>query len=354
MVPVEELPPPDAASRKQLLRQLTAQPPPVEQWENTNFLIAAARLGLRTACVGHLGQDIFGRYMQDVLQAERVRTVEPVAAQQLSPEQDHTLLCFVLVAPGGKHAFCRRGRGWGGGRYDFGPWPLLSFVRELPEGVSQVLRNTEALFINGFVFDELPAGAVLQAARVAQAAGAAVFFDPGPRSWTFSEGERKAALEAILSVADCVCMTEEEAEAVTGLAGAEQQARFVLGRPGARTQWCVIKRGAEGAILGCRTATQLYSQQALRVDVRDTVGCGDSFAAALVLGYTREHSIPAVMALANAVGAATAMGQGAGRNVARAEQVHALLASAVPGCADGRHLDALDVLHSSLSSLDSE
>ena len=33
MVPVEELPPPDAASRKQLLRQLTAQPPPVEQWE---------------------------------------------------------------------------------------------------------------------------------------------------------------------------------------------------------------------------------------------------------------------------------------------------------------------------------
>lgn len=61
------------------------------------------------------GQDIFGRYMQDVLQAERVRTVEPVAAQQLSPEQDHTLLCFVLVAPGGKHAFCRRGRGWGGG-----------------------------------------------------------------------------------------------------------------------------------------------------------------------------------------------------------------------------------------------
>ncbi len=55
------------------------------------------------------------------------------------------------------------------------------------------------------------------------------------------------------------------------------------------------------------------------------VGCGDSFAAAVVLGFTREHSIPAVMALANAVGAATAMGQGAGRNVASAERVSALL-----------------------------
>ncbi len=64
-------------------------------------------------------------------------------------------------------------------RYDFGPWPLLSFVRQLPPNVLQVLQNTEALFINGFVFDELPSEAVLAAATTARAAGAAVFFDPG-------------------------------------------------------------------------------------------------------------------------------------------------------------------------------
>lgn len=58
------------------------------------------------------------------------------------------------------------------------------------------------------------------------------------------------------------------------------------------------------------------------------------------------------MALANAVGAATAMGQGAGRNVASADAVLALLAGAVPGCADGRHAQALDLLTSSLSSAD--
>lgn len=82
------------------------------------------------------------------------------------------------------------------------------------------------------------------------------------------------------------------------------------------------------------------------------MGCGDSFAAAVVLGFTREHSIPAVMALANAVGAATAMGAGAGRNVASADTVLALLQSAVPSCSDGRHRDALKVLHCSLSSVD--
>jgi hypothetical protein len=64
-------------------------------------------------------------------------------------------------------------------RYDFGPWPLLSFVRGLPDGVTHVLRNTAAVFINGFTFDELPVEAVIGAARTAQEAGAAVFFDPG-------------------------------------------------------------------------------------------------------------------------------------------------------------------------------
>lgn len=34
---------------------------------NTNFLVAASRLGLRTASVGHLGQDVYGQFMQDVL-----------------------------------------------------------------------------------------------------------------------------------------------------------------------------------------------------------------------------------------------------------------------------------------------
>ncbi|KAL4422697.1 hypothetical protein ABPG75_008894 [Micractinium tetrahymenae] len=354
VVQVDELPPADTESRRALLQQLTAQPPPVEQWEvggNTNFLIAAARLGMRTASVGHLGCDVYGSYMRDVLQAEGVRQVEPVAEGELSPELDQTLLCFVLVAPDGRHAFCSR--------FDFGPWPLLSFVGEqqLLEGVSRVLQDTEAVFVNGFAFDELPAAAVLAAAATARRAGAAVFFDPGPRSWTFSEGERKAAFEAMLDASDVVCMTEEEAEAVTGLRGAEAQARWVLGRPGARTEWCIIKRGAEGAILASRSCgadTPVYRQQALRVDVRDTVGCGDSFAAAVVLGFTRGHSIPAVMALASAVGAATAMGQGAGRNVARADTVLELLQSAVPGCEDGRHQGALEVLNCSLSSMDSD
>ena len=63
----------------------------------------------------------------------------------------------------------------------------------------------------------------------------------------------------------------------------------------------------------------------LQVPVADTVGCGDSFAAAIVLGYTRGYDVAPILALANAVGAATAMGSGAGRNVASPALVMELL-----------------------------
>jgi hypothetical protein len=99
----------------------------------------------------------------------------------------------------------------------------------------------------------------------------------------------------------------------------------------------------------------LCSHLPLQVDVKDTVGCGDSFAAAIVLGYTRTHDVHATLLLANAVGAATATGRGAGTNVADAKTVHELLQQAAAACNGNgvqRHdlEKALHILHDSLSS----
>ena len=63
----------------------------------------------------------------------------------------------------------------------------------------------------------------------------------------------------------------------------------------------------------------------VQVAVADTVGCGDSFAAGIVLGYVQKQPLPSVLALSNAVGAATATSPGAGRNVASANTVRQLL-----------------------------
>jgi hypothetical protein len=185
----------------------------------------------------------------------------------------------------------------------------------------------------------------------------------------------------------------------------------------------VVKLGGEGAVLCTRSQEVAFRAKALQVDVTDTVGCGDSFAAAVVLGYIRDHDIPPTMVggpllgpplllgllpawqqrpgppaqrawapaldpalgssscaalavphalgrpqpvcsepskrllqvLANAVGAATAMGRGAGRNVARPGLVMDLLAQHAAE-ANGSGADvrtAIDMLRLSLDQGDS-
>lgn len=88
-----------------------------------------------------------------------------------------------------------------------------------------------------------------------------------------------------------------------------------------------------------------------QVTVSDTVGCGDSFASAIILGYIDKHDIASTLMLANAVGAATAMGRGAGTNVATAECVRQLLQSSLhKGAHAPQHVQhALTMLESSLS-----
>ncbi|KXZ54257.1 hypothetical protein GPECTOR_5g347 [Gonium pectorale] len=372
VLPVEQLPSTDPRVRAELLQRLTAQPPDRSSWEvggGCNFMLAAARLGLQVASVGHIGTDVYGEFMDGVLLEEGVRPTtriaepRPASASAQSPSSpswppgsslpcvlDSTLICFVLVDPEGRHAFCSR--------YDFGPWPLLEGIGRLPDRATRLLRSARAVVTNGFLFDELPLEVVRGAALDAIEHGAAIFFDPGPRCASMLEGPRRAALDLLMDLSAVVLMTEEEAHTVTGLSDPEAAARAVLSRPGARARWVVVKMGAAGALLaerpagagrgngngnghghgqGAGEAATITRVGAVKVEVADTVGCGDSFAAAIVMGFTRGWSPDVTLALANAVGGATATGRGAGRNVARADDVLALLQRGAEGrgCGEG-------------------
>ena len=86
-VSVPELPSTEVHSRQRLLSQLTASPPSRAAWEvggNTNFMIAAARLGMQVAPVGHLGPDEYGQYIKDVLQVSLI-----LLTQSCSPILQH-------------------------------------------------------------------------------------------------------------------------------------------------------------------------------------------------------------------------------------------------------------------------
>ena len=153
-----------------LLEYLAQHTPPETAWEvggNTNTLIAGARLGMRTAALGHIGDDEFGSFLENVLRQEHSAICSTMLDDSLF---ERTLVCYVLVdKETNEHAFCSR--------YDFGPWPLLGGgkdVATLSGGAERALERTGAVFVNGFVFEEVPEEMVLRAARVSQEHGAAV------------------------------------------------------------------------------------------------------------------------------------------------------------------------------------
>ncbi|KAG4133038.1 hypothetical protein ERO13_D08G070250v2 [Gossypium hirsutum] len=326
------------------MEQLSSSPPDKQYWEaggNCNMAIAAARLGLKCVAIGHVGNEIYGKFLEDVLQAEGIGMVgmsEETDVLNAPSSSYETLLCWVLVDPLQKHGFCSRA--------DFSKEPAFSWMNTLSEEVKRAIKRSRILFCNGYDFDELSPHMIISAVEYTVEVGTSVFFDPGPRGKSLLSGtvEEQKALEHLEDDAGhglffqyfccspfCSLLSKRGlstfnlnlmAESLTGLVDPILAAQELL-RKGNRTKWVVVKMGPKGSIL--ITKSGITCASAFKVKIMDTVGCGDSFVAAIAYGFI--HNIPLVttLAFANAVGAATAMGCGAGRNVATLKQVVELM-----------------------------
>jgi sugar/nucleoside kinase (ribokinase family) len=72
-------------------------------------LLQAARLGLNVGSIGHVGSDVYGRYMDRIMQQERIHSVMRIMPPEAhGTSLDDTLLCFVLVDPQGRCAAAQR------------------------------------------------------------------------------------------------------------------------------------------------------------------------------------------------------------------------------------------------------
>lgn len=319
---VPELPPASFLDRKAYMERLAASPPDKKYWEaggNCNMAIAAKRLGLCCVTIGHVGNEIYGDFLLDVLHDEGIDTVgmnEDTDVVDSASASYETLLCWVLVDPLQRHGFCSRA--------DFSKEPAFSWMSKLSREVKMAIRKSKILFCNGYGFDELSPSLIISALDYAVEVGTSVFFDPGPRGKSLSVGtpEQQRALGQFLTMSDVLLLTSDEAESLTGIGNPILAGQELL-RKGMRTKWVIVKMGSKGSIL--ISLSSISCAPAFKVNVIDTVGCGDSFVAAIAFGFI--HNLPTVntLAIANAVGAATAMGCGAGRNVANLEQVIELM-----------------------------
>ncbi|CAM8988014.1 unnamed protein product [Rhodiola kirilowii] len=315
---VPQLPPASMEERKKYMDQLSASPPDKKNWEaggSCNMAIAASRLGLSCITIGHVGKEIYGNFLVDVLQNENIGMVgmdkDDNVTNNFSASRE-TLLCWVLVDPSQRHGFCSRA--------DFCQEPAFSWMSGLSPEVEVAIQQSKTIFCNGYGFDDFSPALLTAALNYAVEVGTSIFFDPGPRGRSLSVGslDEQRALDHFLRMSDVLLMTSDEAQSLTGVKDPIRAGKDLL-RNGVRTKWVIIKMGARGSVL--ITTSSISCVPAFKVNVCDTVGCGDSFVAAIAYGYIHKLSKINALTLANAVGAATATGSGAGRNVATLEKV---------------------------------
>lgn len=175
---------------------------------------------------------------------------------------------------------------------------------QAPQGsIAASLSGVDAVHVVGYVLLS-KATRVIARDLITQArcAGVLVSFDAGP-------APSRQAREEILTLApelDALFVALDEAEALTGRRGAE--ATEAIAKCGARE--VVLKRGEAG----CQflQSGRWWMVPPLAVDVVDTTGAGDAFAAGFLSAKLRGWSTTDAALLANAMGAAAATILGAG------------------------------------------
>lgn len=279
-----------------------------------NVLAMLARLGRRTAFVGKVGEDIFGRMLKTAIEEAGIGS----AGLVLDPAA-HTTLAFVQNAPDGDREFSFY--------RDPGADELLT-AGELPEELGRA-----GIFHFGSL--SLTREPVRSATRVAveraAAGGAVISFDPNlrPSLWKRLDDAREEMLWGC-SVCQVLKVAEEELEFLTGekelAAGAARlRERF----PNLRL--LLVTRGRAGSV--AFWGDQEVSCPGYPVEAIDTTGAGDTFCGCCLHhvlmwgleGFDRQR-LREMLSFANAAAGLVTTKKGALRSMPEPEAVRRLLA----------------------------
>jgi len=232
----------------------------------------AARLGLRTAFVGIVGDDLFGRFMLDAMQQRGV----DVSACHRDPSL-RTGLSVILSRPDDRAILTYPGA-----------IPALT-AAHVPERLLQ--ESAHVHLASYFLLDALRPDAAGLLAR-ARALGATTSLDTNfdPR------GAWNGGLEAVLPHVDVLLPNETEALRISG-ADTLDGALTLLQR---RVPTVALKRGAHGAEV--RSDGIVARRPVLPVPVADTTGAGDSFDAGFLYGWLHGWTPDACLSLGVACG----------------------------------------------------
>jgi fructokinase len=241
-----------------------------------NVAIGCARLGARTAFLGAVGDDEFGRFLGAAL------AQEGVDVSRLRYAKGHqTGLSFIALDERGERSF----RGYGHPRAD---------LALAPEDVDQAwVASARIVHFGTNTLRTGPArAATYRAADAARRAGRLVSCDPNLRLHVWGHAdELRAALAESLPRAHIVKLSADETEFALGETDPHRAARILVERGALLGLVTLAERGCAWA-----RARDGGTVPAPRVEVVDTTGAGDGFVAGLLAGLSREGAAPDAMA----------------------------------------------------------
>ncbi|HEY7737000.1 MAG TPA: carbohydrate kinase family protein [Candidatus Limnocylindrales bacterium] len=282
--------------------------------------VGAARLGLRVALVGIVGDDALGRFMLDALGSAGV----DVSGCRTDPSQSTG--ASVILTNGSDRAIMTALGTIGALRVDHIPAALLSRARHVHVG-SYFMQTGLRADLAG-LFDRL------------RAAGTTTSVDP---NWD-PAGTWDGGLVALLDRTSVFLPNRHEALQVAGLSDPWDAALALTGTGGSaanrnrndpggpdggRGPVVVVKLGADGALVASRDGG-VEQVAAYPVDAVDTTGAGDSFDAGFLAAWLEGRQLGEALRFGAVCGALSTTGMGGtSRQPTRAE-VEASLSAGWP------------------------
>jgi sugar/nucleoside kinase (ribokinase family) len=260
----------------------------------------AARLGLRVAICGVVGDDAFGRFMREQLTARSVDTVG------LHVRDDRPTGVTVVLSRGQDRAILTY------------PGTIGALEPSMMDPL--LLRDTRHLHVSSFFLQDALVPGLPSLFDLAREAGATTSVDP---NWDPAE-RWDGGLFDVLARTDVFLPNAEEAMRIAGVDDVAEAAR----RLAEMTGTVVVKAGGEGALALHADAEPVFAP-ARRVDVVDTTGAGDSFDAGFLAASLEGRPLPEALAFASACGALSTRASGGVDAQPTRDEVDAFLARGV-------------------------
>ena len=269
-----------------------------------NVLAEAAKLGCSTAFIGKVGDDSFGNFLERILMDAGID-----CSSMIKDPSFPTSLAFVSLDENGDRSFSFYRHG-------------SADVMLSKEDVDARLLGDTRIFHFGSVSmtDEPSRSATIDAARIADEAGALISYDPNyrPLLWN-SQEEAISVINSVLPYCDIVKVSYEELQLMTGLDDLDAGAEAISAKG---PECVVVTLGPDGAFI--RTGKYSASYRTYDVKTIDTTGAGDSFYGAFLykilqlccrsgraLSTLSADEIDSAMMFANAAGSLATMKHGA-------------------------------------------